>query len=63
MGLDLYCLLVILIVCALCWKWYDDEGVDEGPDAGTQQVGTQRTSASSHSEGADDSSKGNIQQQ
>ncbi len=50
MGLDLYCLLVIIIVCALCWKWYDDEGVS-----------TQKASASSHSEGADDSSKVNIQ--
>jgi hypothetical protein len=59
MGLDLYCLLVILIVCALCWKWYDDEG----PDAGTQQVSTQKASASSHSERADDRRKANIQQQ
>ena len=49
MGLELYCLLVIIITLALCWKWYDDEVVDEGPGAGTKQVSAQKASASSDS--------------
>ena len=32
---NLFSLLVILIVLALCWRWYDNEGEDEGPDVGT----------------------------
>ncbi len=34
MSLLTYCLLVFLVVCALCWKWYDDEAVAK-PDAET----------------------------
>jgi hypothetical protein len=34
MSLITYCLLVFLIVCALCWKWYDDEPGAK-PDAET----------------------------
>ena len=41
MGLELYCLIVIIITLALCWKWYDDEVVDEGPGAGTKQDSAQ----------------------
>jgi hypothetical protein len=62
MGLALYCLLVIIITLGLCWKWYDDEVVDEGPGASTEQVGAQNASASSHSEGANGGRKANIQQ-
>jgi hypothetical protein len=41
MSLGTYCLLVFLILCALCWKWYDDEAkaddeaVRKDSDAGT----------------------------
>ena len=37
MSLESYCLLVIVITLAVCWKWYDDEDVDEGPGVETKQ--------------------------
>lgn len=52
MSLELYCVLVILICLALCWKWYDDEDVDEGPGAVTKQDSAQKATEPSHRKGA-----------